>query len=374
VDRPPVNFHELNAIDQDPNDPDPYNIYSNPSWRAVLDLTRDETDRIVIRDLDVAWSSAEAPTVLWDNPARHLAGERLREDIWEEDGHRFVRTTVAVAGRELTSMTRRDRDVDTIWVTEHLLKELADLRAWLQLPEPPPEPPPDTRAILECETTLGDTGIVMISTPDPLCEVAPLFSMEDYTITALFEQDLFDAALTKAALPLYRKVQALADALPGRFWRIYGPEYASPPHLPPSLFAAYVVRYVTPMIDIIHRSGGKVRIHSHGNVRDILDMICATGCDALDPVEPPPHGDVTLEYAGKTYGDQLTFFGNLEACDIENCPTNEFREIVKRTCDAGISHCSKGFVLMPSASPYGRVLSERALRNYETMVAVVANL
>ena len=30
--------------------------------------------------------------------------------------------------------------------------------------------------------------------------------------------------------------EAVAKALPGRLWRIYGPEYAAPPYLPPRLF------------------------------------------------------------------------------------------------------------------------------------------
>ena len=51
VDRPAVCFYELNALDQDPIDKDPYNIYSHPSWKPLLDLTRDKTDRIVMRKL-----------------------------------------------------------------------------------------------------------------------------------------------------------------------------------------------------------------------------------------------------------------------------------------------------------------------------------
>ncbi|HAU37881.1 MAG TPA: hypothetical protein DCX07_09220, partial [Phycisphaerales bacterium] len=49
VDRPAVCFYELNGLDENPADDDPFNIYSDPSWKPLLDLTREKTDRIVIR-------------------------------------------------------------------------------------------------------------------------------------------------------------------------------------------------------------------------------------------------------------------------------------------------------------------------------------
>ena len=124
------------------------------------------------------------------------------------------------------------------------------------------------------------------------------------------------------------------------------------------------------MIEIIHRSGGYARIHSHGRLKDILDDIAAMGADALDPIEPPPQGDVELAYVRQRYGKQLVLFGNLEVADIENMPTARFAEKVKRALDEGTAGDGRGFVLMPSASPYGRELSSLALKNYETIVSV----
>ena len=64
----------------------------------------------------------------------------------------------------------------------------------------------------------------------------------------------------------------------------------------------------------------------------------------------------------------MVLFGNLEASDLENLPAPEWAEKVRRALDEGTRGTGRGFVLMPSASPYGRVLSPRALKNYETMV------
>jgi len=125
------------------------------------------------------------------------------------------------------------------------------------------------------------------------------------------------------------------------------------------------------MIEVIHKHGGYARIHSHGKLRAILDDIVAMGADGLDPIEPPPQGDVELAYVRQIYGKNMVLFGNLEISDIENLPTEQFAEKVKHTIEEGTSGEGRGFVLMPSACPYGRELSSLTLRNYETMIKIV---
>ena len=184
----------------------------------------------------------------------------------------------------------------------------------------------------------------------------------------LRRQLLFVEALERAAARQLPRVEAISAALPSRLWRIYGPEYASPPYLPPRLFAEYVTGYVTPMVEAIQAHGGCARIHSHGRLRDILDHIAATGCDGLDPIEPPPQGDVSLAYVRERHGRQMVLFGNLEIADIENPPTVEFEAKVRRALAEGTAGEGRGFVLMPSACPYGRELAGRTVENYEAMI------
>jgi uroporphyrinogen-III decarboxylase len=151
-------------------------------------------------------------------------------------------------------------------------------------------------------------------------------------------------------------------------WRIYGPEYASPPYLPPRLFRDYVVRYDTPMVTSIQKYGGFARLHCHGKIKSILDDIAATGCLGLDPVEPPPQGDVSLSYVREHYGKQMILFGNLEASDLETLPTDQFAMKILNALEQGTKYQGRGFVLMPSSCPYGRQLSPLALANYMKMI------
>ncbi len=359
ADRPPVSFYELDG-QQDPDDPDPFNIFNHPSWRPLLDLTREKTDLIARRGVP-----------LRNRPPDPAAELRKTDTLEDDKGSRHAVTTIRAGKRVLTERTRRDRDVDTVWTVEHLCKDVEDFKAWLELPERPPGGEPDIEPFLAMEARIGDAGIGMIDCGDPLCAVASLFDMGTYTVIALTEQELFHRALERASREILPKVEAVAKALPGRLWRIVGPEYASPPYLPPALFREYVVRYDRPMVEIIHKYGGFARIHSHGRLKAILDDICSTGCMGLDPIEPPPQGDVELSYVRKKYGKQLVLFGNLEVSDIETLPTDRFAEKVEKALREGTEGDGRGFVLQPSACPYGRVLSPLTLRNYEKIVELV---
>jgi uroporphyrinogen-III decarboxylase len=196
-------------------------------------------------------------------------------------------------------------------------------------------------------------------------------AMEDYTVLAFTDVVLFHRLLEKMARRILPRTAEVSRLFPGRLWRIYGPEYASEPYLPPRLFNEYVVRYVAPMIREIHAHGGYARVHCHGRVKKILDMIAGMGADALDPIEPPPQGDVALREVRQSHGRHLVLFGNLEIADIEMLPPAQFSELVKRAIDEGTAGEGRGFVLLPSASPCGRSLSPVTLRNYETMVRLV---
>lgn len=363
VDRPAVSFYELNGLDEyrterDNRSPDPFDIYTDPSWRPLIELARDRTDRIVMRP-------GGRFSALPDPSAGLGTATKRRTDSGET-----TTRTVKIGKRVLRMATRRDFDVNTLWTTEHLLKDRADLEAFLSLPNTGTDLQTDgiVARVNETESQLGESGIVMLDTPDPLCLAATLFEMADFTVVALTEPTLFRRLLDRFAESVYPQILATARALPGRLWRVYGPEYASPPYLPPRLFREYVGGYDAPIVEAIHSTGGYARIHSHGNLAEILPVIAETDWDALDPIEPPPQGDVSLRAVAEQYGDRWVLFGNLEISDIENLPPNEFAARVRRALDAGVISGGRGFVLMPSSCPYGRGLSPRTLENYRLMV------
>ena len=365
VDRPAINFYEIGGFQIDPADGDPYNIYNSPSWQPLLQLAADHTD--IIRMLSPVRARSIDPT---GSAVAAVWHEFFREQTQDDGETRQTRTELTVAGRTMTQRTRRERATNTVWTVEHLLKDSADVEAYLAVPDQAFAERIDVGPLEAAERELGDRGIVMVDSEDPLCAAASLLSMEDYTLLAFTQGALFHRLLEKMARRILPRTIEVSRRFPGRLWRIYGPEYASEPFLPPAMFRDYVVRYVEPMVRAIHEHGGYARIHSHGRLKNILDMIAGMGADGLDPIEPPPQGDMELRDVRQRHGRQLVLFGNLEIADIETLPTPQFSEKVKQALEEGTAGEGRGFVLMPSAAPFGRDVSALAMRNYETIVRI----
>ncbi len=361
VDRPAVSFYEIGGFQVDPADPDPYNIYNAPSWQPLLRLAEEQTDVIRMGGIHGL-------------PGMSRPGEDLfSPETWTEGDSRFTRTSVEVGGRTLTQLIRRDRGIDTVWTVEHLLKDAADLRAFLDLPDAFfDRPEPDIARLERLDEAIGDRGIVMVDTADPIGEAAGLFDLSTYILVAALEPSLFHRLLERYAAPIHRCTEHVASAFPGHLWRICGPEYATEPYLPPALFDEYVVRYTEPMVRAVQRHGGYARIHCHGRIKSALPMIAGMGADGIDPIEPPPQGDVRLADVRREYGRDLVLFGNIEVSDIENLEPAAFRKVAEQAVREGTAGEGRGFVLMPTACPYGREISAHTLANYETLVDVVS--
>ena len=360
VDRPAVNFYEIGGFEVDPSDADEFNVYNDPSWQPLLKLAEERTDLIRMRSpvRPRSWDPQTAPGF------SDLA--EVRE--YTEDRCRCTRMTIRIGGRVLSSTRRRSPEMDTVWTTEHLLKSTEDIEAYLQLPDEFFTDRIDVGKLIAEDERLGDRGIVMVDTEDPICAVASLFRMEDFLTLALTEPKLLHRLLEKWCRPLYARTAHISENFPGHLWRVYGPEYAAEPFLPPRLFKECVVRYTEPMVRAIKQHGGFARIHCHGRIGAILDLICEMGADAIDPIEPPPHGDVELEAVRRRYGEQLVLFGNIELSDIESMEPARFEALVAKTLADGNRGTGRGFVLMPSSAPNGRRITARTMKNYETMV------
>jgi uroporphyrinogen-III decarboxylase len=253
-------------------------------------------------------------------------------------------------------------------VVEPLLKDTSDVELYLSLPDEVFSEVLDLERLKNEELALGDTGIVMVDTEDPVCAVAGLFDMATFPVFAITEQSLCHRLLEKHATVIQKRTEAVAKEFPGRLWRIYGPEYVTEPFLPAPFFDDYVVRYTGPMVREIKDHGGFARVHVHGRIRNVLDKIVGMGADGIDPIEPPPHGDVELKDVRERYGKQLVLYGNIEISDLEQMSSDRFRLLVRKSIADGTCGEGRGFVLMTTASPYGREISTLTLRNYQIMI------
>jgi uroporphyrinogen-III decarboxylase len=113
---------------------------------------------------------------------------------------------------------------------------------------------------------------------------------------------------------------------------------------------------------VIHDHGSQVRFHCHGKIGRVLDMIQATGADAIDPCEPPPDGDISLADVKRKLAGKMCVFGNLELKLLEHASTDEVRTYVKACMD--VAKSGGGYVIMPTAAPINTPLSMQTESNY----------
>ena len=347
VDRPAVSFYEIGGWKME-QDKDDYTVWNDPTWRPLVQMAHEETD--LIRMVSASWIGGS------DRGFSDL----VTNTSWRKENSRFTRIEIRAPGRTLTSLTRRDRDIQTVWKLEHLLKSVEDAEAYLRLPEPTIGEV-DISFIAAQEEELGDAGIVSVEFGDPICSVAGMFSMEDYTVMAMTEPRLFHRLLERFARTFFPKCEQLSKAFPGRLWRTCGSEYASEPYLPPRLYEEYVERYTGPIVKTIQKYGGYSRIHSHGRLKGILPAIARMAPDGLDPLEPPPQGDTHLWEIKEAIGKDTVLMGNIEAADIENMRPLEFERKVATALREGTTRGARGFILHPSACPYGRIITQQTM-------------
>ena len=342
VDRVPISTYELVGWDWD--------AWENrqPAYRRLMEVIRAQTDCMYMLGFSAPNRAARVTVTEWDEGPSHYRREILH-----------------TPRGDLTACTRWDRDLNTAWRFERLLKTDEDVARYLSQPLDPG--PADLSAYAVAEERLqGGRGIPLISVADPICIVAELFEFGEFVTRAFTQPEQIDALLEHVAPAVYRELEYLLERGVGPLYRICGAEYVTPPYLPPSLFERFVVRYTTPMIERIHARGAYARLHCHGRVRRVLPMIAEMGPDAIDPVEAPPSGDVALAEVKALYGDRLCLMGNIQLRDLETASAEEMRRIVREAVAAGKP--GGGFVLMPTAAPINADLSPVTERNYLILI------
>lgn len=101
----------------------------------------------------------------------------VEEKTWEENSSRFTRLTYRINGKELTSVTRRDKELDTVWTIEHLLKNTDDVELYLQLPDEIFDEKIDISHMADQEKILGLKQGIIIVIPKIHCVRLQLFSV-----------------------------------------------------------------------------------------------------------------------------------------------------------------------------------------------------
>jgi uroporphyrinogen-III decarboxylase len=355
ADRVPINTYELAGR----NSFDWYN--HQPSYRSLMEYIRAHTDCITNWNPRTATDryTCEEHFLCSDYPVEI---ETRTENVGE-----FERTTriCHTPQGDLRSVTQATADVHTTWQVEHWCKSPADVDKALSVPYLPARY--DASDLVRVRAELGEGGLVMASIGDPAYLAADLMSFQDYLLWASLETEHFARTVVILAERVMENLRRQLDCCVLDLYRIVGPEYFTLPYLPPAMFRRFIVPHVTEMTRRIQACGGKVRLHCHGKIGRVLDMILETGCDGIDPCEPPPDGDLELdEVKRRCQVRGVSVWGNIELKLLEHGTPEEVRtevrQIMSQAKDGG------GFVLMPTAAPINLPLAPAAEANYRAFI------
>jgi uroporphyrinogen decarboxylase-like protein len=242
-------------------------------------------------------------------------------------------TELPAGDRTLRSVYRKSTCNKPGYEMENLLKESADLEAFLTLPyEPYPFSPDDYLAL---EETLGDSGIVYFGLDHAMYGLQRQIGSENFALWRILCPDLLHEGIALYARRLRAHVEAvLATGLRPVFGWV-GPELCIPPLMSPADFDAFVFDYDKPLIDLIHDAGARVWVHCHGKMGPVLERFADMGVDVLNPLEPPPMGDITLAEAFGHVGDRMGLEGNIQGHDLMTATKDELGATIAEALEAG---------------------------------------
>ena len=228
---------------------------------------------------------------------------------------------------------------------EHPLKEPADIRKLLSMPYEPF--PFDARPYREADAGLGDRGLVLFGLDHAMYALQRLIGSENFALWSLTDDELLLEAMQLFAKRLHAHVQAaVAAGLGTSVFGWVGPELCIPPLMSPATFDRYVTAQDQPLIETVHNAGGRIWVHCHGKMRPVISRFVGMGVDVLNPIEPPPMGDVTMAEAFALVGDRMGLEGGIETHDLMTAPQGRIHNLVHAVLDAGRG---RRLILCPSS-------------------------
>jgi len=288
---------------------------------------------------------------------------RLETNSFERDGTTYRYDTLVTPKGELHAKRRSEEEVMTTWTYEGFVKTDEDVEKILSIPFDPPEV--DMSPVTEGQEMLGERGIVATGLADPICAVADLFTLRDFALTASNKRHVTKKLLDFFAERIEEYLRRMTEQTVDVMYRIYGPEYVTPPILPPKLFFEYVVPYDKKMVDIVKRSGNIACIHCHGRIGTVVEGMRQIDPHVLEPLEPPTQGDIGLRDLKERIGDRICLMGYIQYNDLEFDPPKAIREKVRSAIEQAAP--GGGYILFPTAEPIARI-TDRLLNNQKEFV------
>lgn len=270
---------------------------------------------------------------------------RAREEEGEDDGPTYTRYTVDTPKGCLTSMEAVTPGVDSVWMIEPLIKNAEDARKMMSVPYRFDQP--DLTGFLAARDRLGDRGVAVLSLSSPLAMVSRMMDFQMFLEWTITERPLIDRMIQMAQERIAERLRYALQGGAGPIVRFSGCEQATPPLMSNRFFEEFIVKYESPLWRMVREAGRILSVHCHGKVGTVIDRFVDLGAQLLDPVEPPPQGDIEIgEAKRRAARGPMTLLGNIELSMLGSCSEDQVEhEVRKAICEGG----RKYFILGASA-------------------------
>lgn len=184
------------------------------------------------------------------------------------------------------------------------------------------------------ERAAAARGLPIMGLLHPLGALVRQANMVESYGWLLTEPETMHAFLASANAQVVRVIEEIGRSGAAPLFCIYAHEMFVPPWMGRRLFDEWIFTYDKVVNDAIHRIGGRLRSHCHGNCMTLLERMAEMGVDAIEPLEPPPFGDIDLAVAKRRVGDRMVLSGNIPSQDFVFTTPEETRQRVKQAIAA----------------------------------------
>lgn len=164
----------------------------------------------------------------------------------------------------------------------------------------------------------------------PLGSLVRQGNMEEAYMWIAGEKEHVHRFLQRSNEQIRDTILAMGEAGMSPWFGVTAHEMLIPPWMGHGMFDEYVFPYDKMVNDAIHRIGGKLRAHCHGNCMDFLEKMADMGIDAIEPLEPAPFGDVDLAEASRRMHGRMMLSGNIPSQSFPLCSPDDVQQWVKQ--------------------------------------------
>lgn len=137
----------------------------------------------------------------------------------------------------------------------------------------------------------------------------------------------------------------------------------------PKNYREYVIPWLEEICKQAHKGGLQVILHSCGDIYQIFEDIINAGVDAVNPIEPTTSNpEYNIFKLNETYGDKITFLGNVSPQDLSDKDPQTILEytksLIKQIAPGGGFILSSGHSINPAVKLENFLAMREALQKY----------